>query len=579
MIQLNNINKRFRLYDRPVDRVLSWAGLASRHRDFWALRDINLHVSAGRSIGIIGPNGAGKSTLLKIITGTLFPSTGEIKVEGRIAALLELGTGFHPEFTGRQNIWINGQLLGLSAEEIKASEQEIIEFSELGPFIDQPLRTYSSGMTVRLGFSIAAAVNPQVLIVDEALSVGDAHFSQKCIRRIRHYREIGSTILFVSHDPNAVSTLCDEAVLLDQGTIINRGFPAEVLEHYGALLAARGSGNSEMKIHWVNKDREESPAGPRRSGTFQALVTGVRMFNEKGVETEFFQPESKMRLSISVMFFSPIENPTIGFMIKDSLGVDVYGTNTHMQGMELGSFQPGEIYNLNTEFPLPLGDGDYTITVAVHQDRTHLDTCYDWSDRMCLFRVRAATEVKSTGRVRIPSTWSGERQASSSLDISDGLSAVFEHAHDPLGPVTGLPAPFLTGFHSTEWADNTPFRWMGKQGVFVFCPKKTKLLVAVGLPPHNPDLYPIDVSLHRVHYGLIGRYQLNQPYAIMEFDLPEDAIGTHSLFELNVGRVYTEPGEFNFQKQPRELGLSIYGIRTVGPGEETPPWEDMTHSN
>jgi len=230
MISLRQVSKVFRLYNNPTDRLMEWVLPVKRHQEFHALRDITLEIPKGRTIGLIGQNGAGKSTLLKLITGTLLPTYGTMEIRGRVAALLELGTGFHPEFTGRQNIYVNGQLLGMSREELVKLEPEIIAFTELGPFIDQPVRTYSSGMVLRLGFSIAAAMNPELLIIDEALSVGDARFSQKCIRRIREFRDEGTTILFVSHDPGAVTTLCDEAVLLERGAVRSRGLPKDILE-------------------------------------------------------------------------------------------------------------------------------------------------------------------------------------------------------------------------------------------------------------------------------------------------------------------------------------------------------------
>ncbi|HQH12972.1 MAG TPA: ABC transporter ATP-binding protein, partial [Candidatus Sumerlaeota bacterium] len=199
-----------------MDRILDWVvpGAGKRYRDFWALRQVSFSIPKGRSVGIIGANGAGKSTLLKLISGTAKPTSGEVRVQGKIAALLELGMGFHAEFTGRQNIRMNGKLLGLTDDELDERIPKIIAFSELGDFIDQPLRTYSSGMYVRLGFSVVASVDPDILIVDEALSVGDLHFQQKCIRRIREFHEQGTTLLFVSHDPGAVKLLCEEAILL-----------------------------------------------------------------------------------------------------------------------------------------------------------------------------------------------------------------------------------------------------------------------------------------------------------------------------------------------------------------------------
>ena len=399
MISLYNVSKRFRLYERPTDRLLDWTGLGRRHREFYALNGIDLDIPSGQSCGIVGVNGAGKSTLLKLITGTLLPTTGTIEVKGRVAALLELGTGFHPEFTGRQNIYVNGQLMGLSKAQLAELEEQIIGFSELGPFIDQPLRTYSSGMIVRLGFSIASAVAPEVLIVDEALSVGDARFSQKCITRIRQFREAGSTILFVSHDAGAVLGLCDEAILLDGGRIRSRGLPKNVMEEYNQVLAEKGTGNNAMTL--VTHGAEDTRKAARRFGNFQARVERVEILDDAGSAREIFHPGEVLFLRITSQFDQPINDPTIGFMIKDRLGVEVFGTNTKLSGMEIGSVAAGEVVVLEIRLPLLLNYGDFSVTVAIHGDETHLQDCYEWADDVAIFSVRLKDKPTFVGHTML----------------------------------------------------------------------------------------------------------------------------------------------------------------------------------
>ncbi|MBI1784576.1 ABC transporter ATP-binding protein, partial [Candidatus Sumerlaeota bacterium] len=231
MIQAEGLSKRYMIYGRPIDRLHDWFAPESRRwgKPFWALRDINLTVAEGTSLGVVGVNGAGKSTLLKLLTGTTVPTSGTYSIRGRVSALLELGMGFHPQFTGRENILFNGKMLGLTDAELRERTPAIIEFAEIGDFIDQPLRTYSSGMSLRLAFAIAASVEPDVLIIDEALSVGDLHFQQKCLARIRRFQEAGVTILFVSHDPALIKSFCTEAILLDGGLLIDHGKPGAVL--------------------------------------------------------------------------------------------------------------------------------------------------------------------------------------------------------------------------------------------------------------------------------------------------------------------------------------------------------------
>ena len=247
VLRVEGLSKEFRFYSHPWQRLLEWlsGGSIKRSQIFHALRDITFEVKRGSALGIVGVNGAGKSTLLKIICGTLYPTAGQVALSGRVASLLELGTGFHPDFTGRQNIFFNARFLGLKDEEIQDRMENILAFSELDAFIDRPLRTYSSGMVLRLAFAVMANVDPQLLIIDEALSVGDAYFQQKCIQRIRQFREQGVTLLFVSHDPGAVKTLCTEALLLHQGKLLDTGRPDDVLAGYNTLIA-RQVGNREI---------------------------------------------------------------------------------------------------------------------------------------------------------------------------------------------------------------------------------------------------------------------------------------------------------------------------------------------
>ncbi|MEA5097876.1 MAG: ABC transporter ATP-binding protein [Burkholderiaceae bacterium] len=230
-LRVNSIGKAYKRYPRRSGRIAEWLGLGKRHELRWVLRDLSFEITAGEAVGIIGVNGAGKSTLLKIITGTTRPTTGTVEASGRISALLELGMGFHPDFTGRQNVTMAAQLHGIANDEIDRKMQEIEEFAEIGDYIDQPVRTYSSGMQVRLAFSVATAIRPDILIVDEALSVGDTYFQHKSFDRIRQFREQGTTLLFVSHDPGAIKTLCDRALLLDAGGIVQDGSPIAVLDY------------------------------------------------------------------------------------------------------------------------------------------------------------------------------------------------------------------------------------------------------------------------------------------------------------------------------------------------------------
>src|SRR5687768_13615422 len=249
-LRVDNVSKLYRIYDRPTDRLkeMLTQGLIKRHREFWALKDISFEVEGGTTTGIIGPNGSGKSTLLQIITGTLEPTHGSVWHEGRIAALLELGAGFNPEFTGIENVFMNSALMGLSKSETERLLPEISSFAEIGDFIEQPLKTYSSGMYIRLAFATAIASSPEILIVDEALSVGDAVFQHRCTRRIKEMQENGTTILFVSHDPGAIRALCSRAILLNNGYMAADGAPADVLDRYQKVIMDREAAYADNQL-------------------------------------------------------------------------------------------------------------------------------------------------------------------------------------------------------------------------------------------------------------------------------------------------------------------------------------------
>src|SRR4029450_13661999 len=240
-LRVEGVSKRYRIYERPNDRLkeMLTRGRWKRHQEFWALKDVSFEVEAGTTTGIVGPNGSGKSTLLQIITGTLEPTHGSVSLEGRVAALLELGAGFNPEFTGIENVFMNAALMGLSRAETEQLLPEIASFAEIGDFLYQPLKTYSSGMYIRLAFAAAIAVSPQILIIDEALAVGDAVFQHRCTRRIKEMQENGTTILFVSHDPGAIRALCTRAILLNEGRIEADGSPLSVLNRYQKIIMSR----------------------------------------------------------------------------------------------------------------------------------------------------------------------------------------------------------------------------------------------------------------------------------------------------------------------------------------------------
>jgi lipopolysaccharide transport system ATP-binding protein len=381
-IRVNKLGKAYKQYDNRWGRLLEWVlpFLGSRHRQKWVLQDISFQLAPGEAVGIIGINGAGKSTLLKLITGTAQPTTGSVVMDGRVAALLELGMGFHSDFTGRQNAYMAGQLIGLTVDEITALMPQIEEFADIGEYIDQPVRVYSSGMQMRLAFSVATVKRPDILIVDEALSVGDAYFQHKSFDRIRQFRQLGTTLLIVSHDRTAMQSICDRAILLDGGFLAKQGTPEEVMDYYNALIAEREGSSIQQVVTTEGRVQTSSGSG-------EAQVTDIILENEQGLPSEIVNVGAPVTLRIKVRINAPVPRLVLGYMIKDRLGQQIFGTNTHHLEKPLTNLQPGDTVDYVFRFPLNLGAGSYSITTALTSNETHLANNYEWRDLAFLFIV------------------------------------------------------------------------------------------------------------------------------------------------------------------------------------------------
>ncbi|AVR98400.1 ABC transporter ATP-binding protein [Pseudoduganella armeniaca] len=381
-IRVKQLGKAYKIYDKRWHRLVEWL-LPFRgplHREKWVLNDISFQLAPGEAVGIIGINGAGKSTLLKLITGTAQPTTGSVAIDGRVAALLELGMGFHPDFTGRQNVYMAGQLIGMSVEEISGLMPEIEAFADIGDYIDQPVRVYSSGMQMRLAFSVATARRPDVLIVDEALSVGDAYFQHKSFDRIRAFRKLGTTLLIVSHDRAAMQSICDRAILLDRGRLAKQGTPEEVMDYYNALIAEREGSTVEQTVTAEGRTQTVSGSG-------EATVSEIVLENDKGEPVEMLNVGTAVTLRVKVRVHADLPRLVLGYMIKDRLGQPIYGTNTHHMQMPLENVKAGETPEFRFRFPLNLGAGSYSVTTALTSSETHLANNYEWRDLALLFIV------------------------------------------------------------------------------------------------------------------------------------------------------------------------------------------------
>jgi lipopolysaccharide transport system ATP-binding protein len=381
-IAVVGLGKAYRRYANQWQRLSEWVwpwGRA-RHTQHWVLRNLSFTIEPGDAVGIVGINGAGKSTLLKMLAGTTRPTIGSVEIQGRVAAILELGMGFHPEFTGRRNVLLTGQLLGLSDTEINALMPAIEAFAEIGDAIDQPLRVYSSGMQMRLAFSVATALRPDILIVDEALSVGDAYFQHKCFNRIRDYCAQGTTLLIVSHDKQAIQSMCDRAILISAGQILMQGAPEMVMDYYNALLADPGNERVQQHTHLTGKLQTIS-------GTGEASVTSIAILDCANKPVTVVHVGQFVRLHLEVQCQAPIKRLVLGYGIKDRVGQVMYGTNTALRGTALTEVKAGDRYLYDISFHANLGPGTYSIQTALVGSDTHLEQNYEWRDLALVFTV------------------------------------------------------------------------------------------------------------------------------------------------------------------------------------------------
>jgi lipopolysaccharide transport system ATP-binding protein len=435
-LRVENLSKQYRIYNHPGDRLKETLsrGKWKCHREFWALSDINFEIEAGTTTGIIGPNGSGKSTLLQIITGTLEPSHGNVWHQARIAALLELGAGFNMEFTGIENVFMNASLMGLSRRETERILPEIQRFAEIGDFIHQPVKTYSSGMYVRLAFATAISTAPEILIIDEALSVGDAVFQHRCLRRIKEMQESGTTILFVSHDPSAVKALCSRAILLNNGHMQAEGKPSDVLNRYQKLIMEREDAYAALEPQSESLAIPSSNGEPGsdeidgitaplrysfRHGDGSAEIISVEMLDGSRRTADLIETGDALLSRLRVRFNQDVIEPQFGFLIRNQHGIHAYGANTEQKALKFGLVRKGEVIEVSFSFDAWLGPDFYNVSYAVHSAD---GISYDWVDGAVFFRVASTVPVEGIANLnatassrRLGARLSGQEQVEASI--------------------------------------------------------------------------------------------------------------------------------------------------------------------
>ena len=381
-ISVQGVSKIYKLYDKPIDRLKEAVSLThkSYHRDFFALSDISFDVKKGETVGIIGTNGSGKSTILKIITGVLSPTTGTAEVSGNISALLELGAGFNSEYTGLENIYMNGTMMGFSREEMQRRMDDILRFADIGDFVNQPVKTYSSGMFVRLAFALAINVDPEILIVDEALSVGDVFFQAKCYRRMEEMMKNGTTILMVSHDMGSIIKYCDKVVLLNRGHFVAQGEAGKMVDLYKKILANQTDELAEALIEEKKealglpveatvsdkrmKDRMNLNPEVQEYGDGRANFEDFGTLDARGNVTNLLLKGEMFTIRERVRFHAPIENPIFTYTLRDKKGTDITGTNTLFEGTEIKPVKDGDVYTVSFRQKMNLQGGEYLLSMS-----------------------------------------------------------------------------------------------------------------------------------------------------------------------------------------------------------------------
>ena len=374
-IEIRDLVKVYKLYDRARDRVKDAFGL-SRHKAqkrHYALNGVNLCIRKGETVGIIGTNGSGKSTILKIITGVLSPTSGQVKVDGRISALLELGAGFNQEYNGIENVYLNGTMMGFTDREIDAKLPDILEFADIGDYVNQPVKTYSSGMFVRLAFAVAINIEPEILIVDEALSVGDVFFQAKCYHKFEEFKKMGKTIVFVSHDLSVISKYCDRVYLLNKGTLLGEGSPKEMIDAYKRVLVGQyelpeenpGEEGQAALEEGAPKAGEAVNPDVQEYGTGQARILEYYLTDERGVRALAILKGSEFTLHMRVRFQAHVPAPIFAFSFKDALGTEITGTNTMIEKSFLESGEPGQVKDIAFTQKMSLQGGEYLLSLGV----------------------------------------------------------------------------------------------------------------------------------------------------------------------------------------------------------------------
>ena len=553
--------RRLLLTDRPPGE-----------REFVALDGVSLAVPRGAALGVIGPNGAGKSTLLKILAGIVEPTSGEVRVGGSVASIIELGTGFHPEFTGRENVFMNAALMGFPPGHARSMYDEIAAFCELGRYMDMPVKTYSSGMFVRLAFAVAISARPDVLLVDEALAVGDAVFAHRCLGRIREMREAGVTIVFVSHDTNMVAQVCDRAVLLDRGRVVAEGPPRDVVHEYLLRVAERlttigePGGRLPARFHEIGAVETGGETQERRFGSFEARITEISIGDAPPGQIPRLAPGQPAAFRMTVRFDAPVEAPVFGVMIRNRAGLEVFGTNTHLRKTPTEPAAPGETAEVIFEMPVHLTGGTYTASFAVHTADGHY---FDYRTDARVFEV--ADTPEAGGIANLPVTVTIRRRTDAAAGPDPMTESLYADAPACL-TMDSVAEPFLAGdWYAAEYEPGHIHRWAGRHAHAFLRRPSGRVSLSVELRSMHPraDAEP-QTFVVRLNGMPVGQTQLrDHEWHRLEFEAPAGH-GPIAQVSLETSPVWI-PREYAPESaDTRELGVMVRRIELLARSRHTP---------
>lgn len=563
-IEASNLSKRYRVYSSPWQRLREAIAGGGRAREFLALDDVSIRVPAGSALGVVGPNGAGKSTLLKILAGIVEPTSGKLRIDGKVASIIELGAGFHPEFTGRENVFLNAAILGYPSAQTREVFSRVEQFCELGKYIDMPVKTYSSGMFVRLAFAVAISAEPDVLLVDEALAVGDAVFAHRCLARIREMRARGCTIVFVTHDTNTLTQVCDRAIFLDHGRLIAEGPPADVVHLYLLKVAERLTASTRgqaigSSFHTVGAIETTSETAEKRFGSFEARITDCIVEDVNGKPFEKLVSGLPARFRMIVRFDRAVENPVFGVMLKNRHGVEMFGTNTHLRRIATGFYSAGDACEVCFDCPMQLGAGVYTASYALHTADGHF---FDYRVDARIFEVFGPTE--NIGVVNLP-VQVAIRPVAADLAAKDDLASRLYHDAPSALSMEADCERFLAGaWYAPQEMDGRTYRWLGAGGLaFLAVPATaTRLILEARTLCPDVSMQPLSLTL-AVGDETVGEYVFEtQEWSQIALPLPLSARGGIVAISLRAGRAWV-PREFNPQStDTRELSVLVSRIGT-----------------